>query len=88
MYGRDVILAPEWIIRFIHLYVRNPDPSLLMVYDGDISQATLRELAASHGHLILITASTPPLNQTGLATRVVFESYFLRIVEVNATEWR
>jgi hypothetical protein len=88
MYGRDVIIAPEWIIRFIHLYVRNPDPSLLIVYDGDISQATLRELAASHGHLILITASTPPLNQTGLATRVVFESYFLRIVEVNATEWR
>jgi hypothetical protein len=88
LYGRGVIIAPEWIVRFIHLHVRNPDPSLLVAYNGDVPQATLRELIASHGSLILITTSTLTLNQTGLTTRVVFENYFLKIMEVNATEWR
>ena len=83
-YGKMPILAPEWVARFIHLFVRNPDPRMLTSCPS-LSTSAIELAVRENGHVVVVLSTNDQaVVPANFRSETIYENFYLRVVLVSS----
>ncbi|WP_440060162.1 hypothetical protein ACSU1N_03175 [Thermogladius sp. 4427co] len=84
-YGSKTIVAPEWIIRFIHLFVRNPCPGKLVSVNSIDGKIVENMLGESNDFILVYPRGSINLSNktTNIREVIVYENYYITVSIVS-----